>query len=302
MAIKEITALISGIKRMEIHDGSGLRTTVFFKGCPLKCVWCHNPESISYKPQTALFSEKCIGCGSCAGVCRAGAVSNASGRTVIDHEKCRACFDCTEVCPVGALVGYGRSCTVDELLDEITLDAPFFADGRGGVTLSGGECLTQPEAALETAKRLHDMNISVDIDTCGYVSREILERAARYTDTFLYDVKAVDRDVHRLCTGRDNDLILDNLRYLNETGCRIEVRFPLVVGLNDRETAKIAELLSGMRSVAGVKVLRYHNLAASRYDALGLKNTLPAPLTTDADVETAMEIFKNHGVHVVRDD
>lgn len=301
MATKEITALISGIKRMEIHDGNGLRTTVFFKGCPLKCVWCHNPESISYKPQTALFREKCVGCGSCVRVCSVGAVSNTSGKTVIDHEKCRSCFKCAEVCPVGALVGYGRAYTVDELLDEITLDAPFFANGNGGVTLSGGECLTQPEAVIEIARRLHDMNISVDIDTCGYVSREILERVARYADTFLYDIKAVDRNVHHRCTGHDNDLILDNLRYLSENGCRIEVRFPLVVGLNDTETAKIAEMLSGMRGVIGVKVLRYHNLSASRYDALGMKNTLPEPLTTDADVESAMEIFKKQGVHVVND-
>lgn len=300
MVEKGITGLISGIKRMEIHDGDGLRTTVFFKGCPLKCVWCHNPESISYQPQTALFRDKCIGCGSCAAVCRSGAVS-LDGRAVIDHEKCRACFACADVCPVGAAVGYGKRYTVSGLLDEIMLDEPFFAEGNGGVTLSGGECLTQPEFALALAERLHGEGISVDIDTCGYVGRGVLERISRFTDTFLYDIKAVDPEVHRRCTGKDNRLILDNLKYLSGAGCRIEIRFPLVVGMNDTETPRIAELLSRTPGVTGVRVLRYHNLAASRYSALGMKNTLPEPLTTDRDTSDAAEIFRRYGVSVISD-
>ena len=302
MAENEITGLISGIKRMEIHDGDGLRTTVFFKGCPLKCVWCHNPESISYRPQTALFRDKCIGCGSCAAVCPADAVGREDGKASIDRLKCRACFSCADVCPVGAAVGYGKRYTVDELFDEIMIDAPFFSGGRGGVTLSGGECLTQPELAVSLAERLSGNGISVDVDTCGFVGRDVLERIIPFTDTFLYDIKAVDPETHIMCTGQDNRRILENLRFLDENGCRIEVRFPLVVWKNDRETVKIAELLSGMRSITGVKVLRYHDLSASRYQALGMENTLPPPRTGEDDVSAARDIFTSHGIRVICDD
>ena len=294
----ELTALIAGIKHMEIHDGDGLRTTIFFKGCPLRCVWCHNPETLSYEPQTALFASKCIGCGSCSALCPTGAVTLSGHKAAIDLERCIHCFACADECPSEAIVGFGRKYTVDTLYREIMTEAPFFANGRGGVTFSGGECLTQPDFAIVLARKFFESGISVDIDTCGYVQREILERILPYTDTFLFDIKAVDAKVHRLCTGKDNQRILENLHFLSEKGCRIEIRYPLVSGWNDGECEAIARLLHGIPGIVGVKILRYHNLAGSRYHALGMTDTLPPPLTTDEDVEKARDIFQKKGITV----
>ena len=269
--------LISGIKRMEIHDGEGLRTTVFFKGCPLSCIWCHNPESIDYRVQTAHFEHKCIGCGTCRGE-----------RTP----------QAAESCPADALVFYGREYEAEELCELLSEDCVFFSDG-GGVTLSGGECLTQSDFALETARLLHQRGISVYIDTCGYVKREVLERIIPYVDKFLYDIKAITPDVHKKCTGKDNALILDNLRFLCERGCNIEIRYPLVVGHNDAECERIGAFLSELGGIDRIKVLRYHSLSASRYEALGLPCTLPDTETTYEDVERAVRILRRFGLDAV---
>lgn len=271
-------ALISGIKRMETHDGDGLRTTVFFKGCPLKCVWCHNPESISFDKQIAFFGHKCIRCGAC--------------KNEINEST-------AEGCPVGALLVYGREYGLDELLDTVLKDKAFFADGGGGVTLSGGECLAQPEFAIAFAKALYDRGISVYIDTCGHVSRKIFERIIPYTDRFLYDIKAIDPEVHRKCTGHDNRIILENLRFLCEKGCKTEIRYPLVKGLNDGECDSIARFLSGLSNIIKIKVLKYHSLSASRYEALGMENTLPKVETTAEDVACAVNILKGYGLNAV---
>jgi pyruvate formate lyase activating enzyme len=270
--------LISGIKRMEIHDGDGLRTTVFFKGCPLKCIWCHNPESISFESQTAFFKGRCIGCGICKGVRNA---------------------DTAVTCPVDAIYQYGKEYELGELLDTILQDEAFFRDGNGGVTLSGGECLAQPEFAVSLAKALSDRGISVYIDTCGYVKREILEESIPYTDKFLYDIKAIDSENHKRLTGKDNRLILENLKFLCDKGCKVEIRYPLVMGYNDCECEKIAKLLSELDGITKVKVLQYHAFSASRYEALDMVNTLPNTQTTIQDIENAVEILKGYGLNAV---
>jgi pyruvate formate lyase activating enzyme len=273
-----LKGIISGIKRMEIHDGDGIRTTVFFKGCPLRCLWCHNPESLSYKIEIAKFEKKCIGCGMCKGV---RSIEGAAG------------------CPTDALVTYGEEYDVDTLVSLLEKDRSFFENSGGGVTLSGGECLTQPDFAVALAKALHDRGISVFVDTCGYVKREVLEKIMPYTDVFLYDIKAVTAEVHERCTGKDNKIILDNLAFLSESGCKIDIRYPLVVGYNDGECEKIGALLHGMQGIREIKVLQYHNLSASRYESLGIPCTLPKAVTTRQDVERAVEILKNHGLNAV---
>ncbi|MBP5289355.1 MAG: glycyl-radical enzyme activating protein [Clostridia bacterium] len=270
--------LVSGIKRMEIHDGDGLRTTVFFKGCPLKCVWCHNPESISFEKQIAYFREKCRHCGAC----REKRDENAAAR-----------------CPVNALTVYGREYEPEELVNEVTQDEPFFRAGGGGVTLSGGECLAQPDFAVEVARLLHEKDVSVYVDTCGFVPRRTLERILPFTDRFLYDIKAVDPAVHKACTGQDNALILDNLRFLSDAGADIEIRVPLVVGFNEKEIPAIGALLKDMPGITKVKVLRYHNLAASRYEALEMENTLPPSDTAAEDVERAVFALADCGLNAV---
>ena len=293
--------LISGIKRMEIHDGAGLRTTVFFKGCSLKCVWCHNPESIGFQPALAFFKDKCVGCGTCVSLCRNGGIAMdlRAGKPVIDREKCRTCFTCADHCPTGALKGFGQEYTVEEFAETVLKDRPFFEKTGGGVTLSGGECLMQPDFAVSFAEYLFRQGISVDIDTCGNVPRETIERILPFTDTFLYDVKAIDPEVHRQCTGQRNERILENLKFLDESGARIEIRYPFVVGRNDGECEKIAAFVEALKTKPAVKVLRYHNLAASRYKALGMEDTLPEPLTNETDVEKAREIFRAHGIRVL---
>lgn len=300
--------LISGIKRMEIHDGTGLRTTVFFKGCSLKCVWCHNPESISFTPSLAFYPDKCVRCQSCLHICPDDAVLfpelapgfTGSGNVIqrIDREKCSLCMKCEAVCPAGALKAFGQFYTAEELSEIVLQDRPFYEVTGGGVTLSGGECLMQPDFAVAFAKILFENGISVDVDTAGNVPKESFERMLPYTDTFLFDVKAIDPEVHKRCTGHDNQRILDNLNYLDSVHARVEVRYPLVKGYNDAECEKIADLLSLLPSVTGVKVLKYHDLAASRYAALSMENTLPKPLTADEDVEKAREVFRRKGVRV----
>lgn len=270
--------IISGIKRMEIHDGDGLRTTVFFKGCPLKCVWCHNPESISFKKQVAFFKDKCIGCGICGNL-----RTEQSAKT----------------CPVQAQVLYGTEYTPQDLFSELIKDELFFKNGNGGVTFSGGECLAQIDFAYETAKLLYERGISLYIDTCGFVSRGAFERIIPFTDKFLYDIKAIDADVHRKCTGQGNEVILQNLKFLSDSNCKIEIRYPLVCGRNDGECDKIGAFLKGMKGITQVKVLRYHRFAASRYDALNMPNTLPCAQTTQDDVNKAVEILKSYDLDAV---
>lgn len=270
--------LISGIKRMEIHDGDGLRTTVFFKGCPLKCIWCHNPESISFEKQVAFFKERCISCGACNG-----------DRNDITVQRC----------PVDALFLYGKEYEVNELVDILMQDEMFFRNSGGGVTLSGGECLAQPNFAIGLAKKLSEKKISVYIDTCGFVNHEIFEKIIPYTDKFLYDIKAIDADVHKKCTGKDNKIILENLRFLSQNDCMIEIRYPLVKGYNDGECDKIGQFLFDLKGITKVKVLQYHSLAASRYQALGMANTLPDTKTTNEDIEKAVNILKSYGLNAV---
>ena len=271
-------AIISGIKRMEIHDGDGLRTTVFFKGCPLRCIWCHNPESLSFEKQIAFFKSKCISCGMCK--------NERNEKTA-------------ESCPVSAIEAFGKEYELHELVEAVLQDEVFFKNGRGGVTLSGGECLAQPDFAVALAKSLCDRGISVYIDTCGFVKCKVLEEIIPYTDKFLYDVKAVDPSIHLKCTGKDNRIILENLKFLCDKGCKVEIRYPLVVGYNDGECERIGELLSDLKGITKVKVLQYHSFSASRYEALGMINTLPDTQTTATDVENAVNILRRYGLNAV---
>lgn len=263
-------AMISDIKRFAVHDGDGIRTTVFFKGCPLKCVWCHNPESISFQPQTAFYKNKCIGCGECR----------------------RETFAAGE-CLGDAKIFYGETVTVEDLLPKLLEDKDFYENSGGGVTLSGGECLCQADFCAELLKRLKEHGINTAIDTCGFVPREAIDRVIPYTDTFLYDVKAVDEDIHIRCTGRSNQPVLENLRYLDSLGKRIEIRVPFVPQYNDGQMEKIAALLTELKHVTAVKVLAYHNYAGSKYEALGMENTLPGVLPTDGQIRKAQTLLRS---------
>ncbi len=264
-----MTARIFEIKRFAVHDGDGIRTTVFFKGCPLRCVWCHNPEGLSSEQQTAYYAHKCIGCGEC----------QKDGFTPED-------------CPGDARVIYGRKITVDELLPILLEDKAFYDNSGGGVTLSGGECLVQADFCAELLRRLKAEGIHTAVDTCGFVSREALDKVLPYADVFLYDIKAFDEDVHIRCTGQSNKLILENLKYLDSLGKSIEIRIPYVPEYNSDQMEKIASFLSGLHNVTKIRVLPYHNYAGSKYAALHIENTLPARLPTEEELAAAQNTVK----------
>ena len=276
--------VIFDIKRFAIHDGDGIRTTLFLKGCPLKCEWCHNPEGISHLPEISLYSHKCVNCGECVSVCPVGAHSLVGGEHSFDRKKCIACGACEEVCLGSAIKLWGRSVLPEQIIGELLLDREFYETSGGGVTLSGGECLMQADFAGELLAMLKAEGISTAVDTSGLVPRESLDKVVPYTDVFLYDLKAVDPELHKKCTGRDNSLIIENLRYLDSLGKRIEIRIPFVPGRNDGEAEKMAELIDPLHSIERVRVLAYHNYAASKYDSLGMANTLQERIPKDSEI------------------
>ena len=286
-------AKIFEIKRFAVHDGDGIRTTVFFKGCPLKCVWCHNPESLTVKSELAYYANKCVSCRECLSVCPTGAHVIENDKHVFKREKCIACGKCTEICLGNALTLYGKETTVEELLPVLLKDKEFYDNSEGGVTLSGGECLMQADFCAELLKKLKEKGIHTAVDTCGFVSKESLNKVIRYTDVFLYDLKAYDEDVHILCTGRSNKIILENLLYLDSLGKNIEIRIPYVPGYNSDQIEKIAIFLSKLKHITKIRVLSYHNYAGSKYAALNTENTLPNRLPTDAEIKSAGETIKN---------
>lgn len=287
-------ASIFEIKRFAVHDGDGIRTTVFLKGCPLSCVWCHNPEGIDFKPQLAWYADKCISCGECGTVCPEKAHDFSGGVHRFDREKCIACGKCEAACFYGALKFYGREMSIPELLPMLLEDRDFYDSTGGGVTLSGGECLMQADFCAELLRALKGHGIHTAVDTCGFVSKEAIDKVLPYTDVFLYDLKAMDEQVHIHCTGHANGRILENLRYIHGCGGKIEVRIPYVPGYNDDQVEKIAAFLGKLDHACKVRVLPYHNYAGSKYESLGMKCTLPERLPNDAEIDMARRILQSH--------
>ena len=263
------TGMIFDIKRFAVHDGDGIRTTVFLKGCPLRCVWCHNPEGLSAKPQIAYYAHLCVSCGEC----------RKEGFSAAD-------------CLGKARVLYGREITVDALLPLLLEDRDFFDLSGGGVTFSGGECLMQADFCAELLKRLKDNGIHTAVDTCGFISKEALNKVIPYTDLFLYDLKAYDEDVHVKCTGQSNQIILDNLIYLQSLGKAVEIRIPYVPDYNADQIEKIAHFLSGLRHISKIRVLPYHHDAGSKYAALNIRNTLPSRIPQAETLHAARELLR----------
>ena len=279
------------IKRFAVHDGDGIRTTVFFKGCPLKCVWCHNPEGISFQPELAYYAHKCIGCGECVNKCLQKAHKIEGEAHVFDRSLCIGCGACEADCLGEALTHYGEEVTVESLLPRLLEDREFYETSGGGVTLSGGECLMQPDFCRALLCALKENGIQTAVDTCGYVSKETLDKVIPYTDVFLYDIKAIDPAVHKICTGVENGRILENLCYLDSLGKKSEIRIPYVPGWNSGEIEKIADFVKSLSNVTGVRVLPYHNYARSKYEALSMENTLPDSVPSSEEIDRAKALF-----------
>lgn len=291
---------IFDIKHFAVHDGPGIRTTVFLKGCPLKCVWCHNPESILTEKQLGFIEHKCVSCGACVAVCPEGAhYFDEQNTHKFDRSKCVSCGKCTDACRVDALTLYGKYMSPQEILNDVMDDIDFYESSGGGVTLSGGECLMQPDFCVELLKKLKDNGIHTAVDTCGFVSKATLDKVIPYTDIFLYDLKAIDEDVHVKCTSQPNKVILENLKYIDNLGCKTEIRIPFVPGYNDGEIEKMGEFLSTLNNVTGVRVLAYHNYAGTKYKSLDMENTMPQIVPTPEQVENARKQLASMGVNVL---
>jgi pyruvate formate lyase activating enzyme len=284
------TGEIFDIKKYAIHDGPGIRTTVFFKGCPLSCWWCHNPESLSSAPHRLHRSERCIGCRQCLSACGSGAIQVFEGRLQWSADDCRYCRDCALACPAEAVEFIGRTMTVDQVVDEITSDTLFYDQSAGGVTISGGEPLMQPRFLIQLLDACGEMGLHRTVDTSGHADTQILLEAASRTDLFLYDLKHMDPEKHYRYTGVSNDKILSNLTQLSQQGARIIIRLPVIPGINadDDNIDRTGALAASLDGVTGINILPYHCAADAKYKKLGLENHARDVQRPGEDVITAV--------------
>jgi pyruvate formate lyase activating enzyme len=267
----ETQGLIFDIRRYSVHDGPGIRTTVFFKGCPLACWWCHNPEGRTTRIHLMLFPERCIACGACLDVCPHGAVVHENGAMRTSLVRCRACGTCVESCPGDARELAGRRMTVGEVLREIERDRVFYDESGGGVTFSGGEPLSQPdflEALLDAcaARGIHTV-----VDSCGFADQELLLHLSEKIDLFLFDLKMLDSADHLKHTGVRNDVILENLEALARRGKSIIIRFPVIPGINDgNESLRRMRAFLASLGLRRIDLLPYHRIGVEKYTRLGM--------------------------------
>mgnify|MGYP000239364533 FL=1 len=294
-----MNGIITEIQHASVHDGPGLRSVVFLKGCQMRCFWCHNPESVRNEAELAVL-EKCVKCGACAEVCSCHRVEG--GSHVLDRGRCVACGQCVDACLFDALVLYGRKVTPEEILPELLEDRLFYTQSGGGVTLSGGEPLLHPAFCAELFGLLQREGIPCAMDTCGEVPWSAFEAVLPVTELFLFDLKQMDPERHRRCTGVSNERILENLRRLSDTGKEIEIRMPLVPGFNDEEENLEAagRFLAGLKPLRGVRLLPYHSFGRSKYRAIGHPDTMPdvAPPSSE-QLAHAADILRKHRIRVL---
>lgn len=271
------------IQKFSLQDGPGLRTTVFFKGCNLRCRWCHNPESWMPAPQLLKFEEKCTGCGVCSQVCT--------------HETCILCGTCAETCIAGARTVCGREYTAEEVMTLLLKDAPFYEKSGGGVTFSGGECMLQPEFLAELLQACRQKGISTAVDTAGCVPYQCFEQILPDTDLFLYDIKCISAELHREFTGVDNGVILENYHRLLSSGARVWVRIPVIPGFNDttEEMAKLHSFLARYRPEK-VELLAYHSLGNSKHQAAGYGAAWESRVPAQTEMDNLSVFFKEEGL------
>jgi len=261
--------LVFDIKRYAIHDGPGIRTTVFLKGCPLSCLWCDNPESQRYTREFIFWPERCLHCDSCVHVCREKAIIKNEGYKEVEETKCNYCGDCIQQCYSDALQIIGREMNVDELVKEVEKDVDFYRESGGGVTFAGGEPFSQPDFLIDVLVACKERNLDTAIETCGFAPWDLLERASPSLSLLLYDIKLIDEGKHRAFTGVSNRLILSNLERIAALN-QVIVRMPLIPGVNDDEEniKATGTFLSRLRKIEEVHLLPYHRLGVSKYEKL----------------------------------
>lgn len=296
--------LILNLQRMSTEDGPGIRTTVFTKGCPLSCKWCHNPESISAKIQIEWIGVKCIGCGICVDVCKDNALRRDDTGIIIDRDKCSLCLKCVEECPTMALERKGEEIEVSELFDELIKDKAYFGKD-GGVTLSGGEVMMQAEQARQLLKMLKDNDINTAVDTSGLCKKSDIDKVLPYTDLFLYDIKHIENEQHKQLTGQGNKIILDNLIYLldklQDTDKKIWIRTPIIPESTDSDDniRGIAKFLKD-KSIDKWELCAFNNLCKDKYDRLYLEWEYESTkLITRERMQELKEIAEAEGMNYV---
>jgi pyruvate formate lyase activating enzyme len=263
--------VIFDIRKYSIHDGPGIRTTVFFKGCPLRCWWCHNPEGQDVEPELVYRKSRCLGCDECSKSCQREAISLVAQSISVNREKCVPCNNCCRVCPSDALSIAGKQMTVKEILEEIEKDRTFYEESRGGVTFSGGEPLMQPDFLNALLNECKERATHTAVNTCGFAQYEIIDRIRDKVDLFLYDIKTMDNRKHRKYTGASNEQILKNLKKLAESGSSIVISFPIIPGINDddKNVTRTAKFISSLPNIQQVNLLPYHRAGIEKYKNLG---------------------------------
>jgi pyruvate formate lyase activating enzyme len=313
---KQLTGKVYDIQGFSVQDGPGIRTTVFLKGCPLRCPWCHSPESQQFHAQLSWMEMRCIGideCGKCLEACPRGAISPGKVKkhpvkqkdvryVHVDRTICDNCGDCADICYHRALYICGKDYTVEELVERLGKDVPFYEESGGGVTVSGGEPLSQPEFTLRLLKSLKEHGIHTALDTTGHAQYRFIEQLLPYTDLFLYDLKHMDSDQHKIVIGVDNRLILENARKIAAAGGNMQIRIPVIPSFNDseeniRETGEFCKSLG--KAVTLIQLLPYHNLGVMKYQRIDdSKKVLEAPLPSDKKIQALKKILEDMGLPV----
>ena len=302
------SGVVFDIRRYSIHDGPGIRSAVFLKGCPLRCWWCHNPENQSPEPEMIVRENRCIGCGACIEACPEDAITWPKTRTrmhtdahgfsdvpITDWDRCERCGICADACFADARERIGRAMTVEQVMAEVERDIAFYDESGGGVTFSGGEPLAQPEFTLALLRSCRAREIHTALDTCGFASWNVLDRVRPYVDLFLYDLKLLDDARHREVTGAPVGPILANLRALSEHGHAIRLRVPVIPGVNDDDESirQIATFAASLPHLQGIDLLPYHTTAADKYVRMNRPYRLAdARPLSEARMAEITEIFK----------
>ena len=317
METKELTGKFYDIQGFSVHDGPGIRLTLFMKGCPLRCPWCHSPESQVFHTELNWMEIKCVGiekCGRCLDVCPYESVSPGRIKTAldgsgeirlvdVDRSGCDNCGACAKACTSKALYMCGTDYTIDDIMERVRRDVPFFNRSGGGVTISGGECLCQPEFTLAVLKRCKEEGIHTAVDTTGYVKWEIIESILPYTDLFLYDIKGLDSALHKQVIGAANDLILENAIKIAAAGGKLQIRIPVIPMYSDSREAinEIGEFILELGdAVDVVQILPYHNLGTVKWERLQTNKTVfEAAPPSEKLIETRRKQLEDMGLNVM---
>jgi pyruvate formate lyase activating enzyme len=298
--MSNITGLIFDIKRFAVHDGPGIRTTVFLKGCPLSCWWCHNPEGLKNKQEIIFYEYKCISCNKCIDICSKNALKKINNKLNRNYKICLSCGNCAEICPTASQQIIGRRLTPEKIIEEIEKDRLFFESSSGGVTFSGGEPLMQHTFIKETLKLCKKRGIHTALDTSGYSSTNAFNKTMKYTDLYLYDLKIFDDQKHERYTGVSNKSILKNLETLNKNKKEIILRFTIINDVtNTKENLNdITNFISSLKRINEINLLPFHDVS-EKYQRLGkeykLKNIQPP---SENEIEKIVELFEHRGLNV----